>query len=375
MRSFRQTVLTKSSREKLLRWVSLALMLAIAALYFSLPAFAQTKYVITDGDNVIVCMSTSTDPQVVIEEAGLKLGESDTYTTQKQDGVSQIKINRVQMVSVYEGGQMSVVGSYGGTVADILDALDLTLSPNDVLSCSLDTETYDGMDIRIVHTETDTITYEESLPFETKRYESGALAPGEEVTLVEGADGLCRYTAEVIYEDGEEVSRNILSQHILSNPTDAIILRGVDRSVKEQEFSDQPNYFPASTTRPWEESGSSQPAAGESPVIPGTDQTYSTLLYCSATAYTCQDKHGVTTPGTTFSGTPARVGAIAVDPNVIPLGSKLYIVSADGEYLYGYCVAEDTGGAIKGNTVDLYYNTYDECIQFGRRDVLVYVIE
>ena len=69
------------------------------------------------------------------------------------------------------------------------------------------------------------------------------------------------------------------------------------------------------------------------------------------------------------------MGAIAVDPNVIPLGSKLYIVSADGEYLYGYCVAEDTGGAIKGNTVDLYYNTYDECIQFGRRDVLVYVIE
>ena len=149
MRSFRQTVLTKSSREKLLRWVSLALMLAIAALYFSLPAFAQNKYVITDGDNVIVCMSASTDPQVVIREAGLELGESDTYTTQKQDGVSQIKINRVQMVSVYEGGQMSVVGSYGGTVADILDALDLTLSPNDVLSCSLDTETYDGMDIRI----------------------------------------------------------------------------------------------------------------------------------------------------------------------------------------------------------------------------------
>ena len=104
MRNFRQTVLTKSSREKLLRWVSLALMLAIAALYFSLPAFAQNKYVITDGDNVIVCMSASTDPQVVIREAGLELyltqptvsahiaslekelGESDTYTTQKQDG-------------------------------------------------------------------------------------------------------------------------------------------------------------------------------------------------------------------------------------------------------------------------------------------------
>ena len=77
----------------------------------------------------------------------------------------------------------------------------------------------------------------------------------------------------------------------------------------------------------------------------------------------------------TYSGTPARVGAIAVDPNIIPLGSKLYIVSEDGQYVYGYCVAEDTGSAIKGYAVDLYYNYYDECIQFGRRDVTVYVIE
>ena len=66
---------------------------------------------------------------------------------------------------------------------------------------------------------------------------------------------------------------------------------------------------------------------------------------------------------------------MAVDPKVIPLGTKMYIVSADGEYLYGYCVAEDTGGAIQGNIVDLFFNTYEECIQFGRRDVLIYILD
>ena len=48
--------------------------------------------------------------------------------------------------------------------------------------------------------------------------------------------------------------------------------------------------------------------------------------------------------------------------------------NADGEYIYGYCVAEDTGGLIKGNLVDLYYDTHDECIQFGRRDIIIYFL-
>ena len=79
--------------------------------------------------------------------------------------------------------------------------------------------------------------------------------------------------------------------------------------------------------------------------------------------------------GHTASGTVAEVGKVAVDPKVIPLGSKLYIVSQDGQYVYGYCSAEDTGGLIKGNKVDLYFSTWDECIQFGYRPVTIYVVE
>ena len=66
---------------------------------------------------------------------------------------------------------------------------------------------------------------------------------------------------------------------------------------------------------------------------------------------------------------------LAVDPSVIPLGSKLYIETSDGGYVYGYATAEDTGGAIKGNKVDLFFPTYNECMSFGRRSVKVYILE
>ena len=68
------------------------------------------------------------------------------------------------------------------------------------------------------------------------------------------------------------------------------------------------------------------------------------------------------------------MGTVAVDPKVIPLGTALYIVTDDGEYIYGYCIAEDTGGAVKGNIVDLFFNTLAECYAFGRRNCTVYVL-
>ena len=78
----------------------------------------------------------------------------------------------------------------------------------------------------------------------------------------------------------------------------------------------------------------------------------------------------------TATGTPVRVGLVAVDPKVIPLKSKLYILAADGtSWMYGYAVAEDTGGAVKGNIVDLYMPDYGDCINFGRRKATIYILE
>ena len=67
------------------------------------------------------------------------------------------------------------------------------------------------------------------------------------------------------------------------------------------------------------------------------------------------------------------MGTVAVDKSTIPLGTRMYIVAANGSVIYGLAVAEDTG--VKGNKIDLYYDTYDECIQFGRRTCTVYILQ
>ena len=89
----------------------------------------------------------------------------------------------------------------------------------------------------------------------------------------------------------------------------------------------------------------------------------------TATAYTAG--HGGVDK-CTATGTSVRVGTVAVDKRVIPLGTKLYIVTNDG-IVYGTAVAEDTG--VKGNKIDLYFDTYQQCINFGRRGCTVYILK
>ena len=90
------------------------------------------------------------------------------------------------------------------------------------------------------------------------------------------------------------------------------------------------------------------------------------VVYVSATAYSAYD------PGNshyTASGTRLRRGVIAVDPSFIPLGTRVYIPG------YGEAVAEDTGGAIVGNIIDVAFDTHEEALEFGRQDLEIYILE
>ena len=71
----------------------------------------------------------------------------------------------------------------------------------------------------------------------------------------------------------------------------------------------------------------------------------------------------------------AQRGVVAVDPSVIPLGTKLYIEAEDGSWRYGYAVAGDTGGNIRGNRIDLFFDSRAEALQFGRKQARVYVLK
>jgi 3D (Asp-Asp-Asp) domain-containing protein len=102
-----------------------------------------------------------------------------------------------------------------------------------------------------------------------------------------------------------------------------------------------------------------------SPLVDG--RPVSTVLRMTATAYTAYC--GGRCSGRTALGWQAGYGIVAVDPRVIPLRTRLYIPG------YGYAVAGDTGGSIRGSRIDLGFNTYRDARQFGRRDILVYILQ
>lgn len=405
------------------RMIASAVVATLLVSLLSFTVFAQNRYVITDGDLVTAHNSFSRDPETVLKEVGIKLGEEDTYTTTYTDGVGKIDVQRMQRITVIHHGVSRTVSSYGETVAELLSRMNIVPGANDVLSCQTDRRTFNGMTVSIVQKEIRLEEYDEVISYQTNYFEDPELDPDEEIVLVEGADGSKHCQAQIVLEDGEEVSRKVLTETVTQEAVTRLVVTGVKRTILSQvgghgaigttggtavkpsdsspsKPSDGGNSKPSndnngsvtpsdgnnggsgSTTTP-SDNGSESPSAPQEPSDPdrseigentittsnGTTYTYSQKLTVKATAYSCE---GYT--GYTYSGTVARVGAIAVDPNYIPLGTKMYIVSNDGQYVYGYCVAEDTGSAIKGYKVDLYFNTIAECYAFGVRTCTLYIL-
>ena len=371
-------------RAWLRRLIVVAVLAAAVGALLSQTVFAQTSYIITDGDRVTVHRSYSSDPYEVLTEAGIELEEEDTYETGYADGMNQITVRRMQMVTVINRGAQSVIGTYGETVGSLLTRMGITPGTGDTLSCSSETQTYDGMTIELVHTETRIEEEDTVVPYPVNYYEDPDLEPDAEIVLVAGQNGLTHVKSEVTYRNGKEVSRVIVQETVKTKPVTQLVIRGVDRTIMEQPADPEPTEQSvssgstssggSSSSGPSTSGGSRYDGSAETDgnvimTSSGESYTYVDVMTCSATAYTCEGY-----VGHTYSGTLARVGAIAVDPTVIPLGTKMYVVSNDGQYVYGYCVAEDIGGGIKGNKIDLYFDTYAECWDFGVRMCTVYIL-
>lgn len=368
-------------RAWLRRLIVVAVLAAAVGALLSQTVFAQTSYIITDGDRVTVHRSYSSDPYEVLTEAGIELEEEDTYETGYADGMNQITVRRMQMVTVINRGAQSVIGTYGETAGSLLARMGITPGAGDTLSCSSETQTHDGMTVELVHTETRIEEEDTTVPYPVNYYEDPDLEPDAEIVLVAGQNGLTHVKSEVTYRNGKEVSRVVVQETVKTKPVTQLVIRGVDRTIMEQPADPEPAEQAAPAASSGTASGSSSSSGGSrydgsaetsGNVImtsSGESYTYVDVMTCSATAYTCEGY-----VGHTYSGTLARVGAIAVDPTVIPLGTKMYVVSNDGQYVYGYCVAEDIGGGIKGNKIDLYFDTYAECWDFGVRMCTVYIL-
>lgn len=344
------TRLALERKVSLIRVAAILMTLALAALLLSQTVFAQTTYVITDGSRVLVHTTSATDPKTVLGEAGLELGADDTYTTQAVAGVSEITVRRSQRVAInYYGEQMNTV-SFGETVKELLTRLNLSWSSDDTISLPLDSKTYDGMELTVSKVVYQQQSYTASLDYETTYCSDASVPAGVRVIRTPGVNGEMLCEAKVTYINGEETERTVLNQRITRQPVDEVIAIGCGSAA------------PGST-----------PIIGDSTITLPTGEvlTYTRTMFAGATAYHCE---GYT--GTTAIGTQARVGAIAVDPRVIPLGTRMFIVTNDGEYVYGIATAEDTGSLdhIVGQRIDLYYDTKAECIEFGYRECTIYFL-
>lgn len=202
-------------------------------------------------------------------------------------------------------------------------------------------------------------TYEnikEDIPFETEYIDDADMFAGEEQTVTEGVTGEKVYSYRVsLYEDGTEKERVLEGESIIKEPVNAVVKRGTKQK-------------PVST-----ESAAAQP---ESAVVSGNTingYKYTKKINMSGTAYTNSPAENAGYSVTAL-GTPLRYGVAAVDPSVIPLGTKLYVTSADGSYVYGVAVAEDTGGGIKGNKIDLCFTSMTDAKGFGKRACTVYIL-
>lgn len=332
------------------RVISLALAVVSAALLLSQTVFAKNTYVITDGGQVRVYTTYATNPADVLNQAGVELGEGDIYITEPGDGVSEITVQRSQLITVSNCGDVIQEVSYGETVESLLDRLGIVASGKYSVSVPMDTLTYDGMEVYIDSVVEVEETYTADIPYETVICYDPTLAEGQQEVRVNGVVGQLSCRAHVVYVNAQEANRTVLEETVIQQPVHEIIAVGTGVGGADDA-----------------------PAIGDGFIVTASGEvlTYYKSESFKTTAYTKTDAG---CDDITATGTYARVGAVAVDPKVIPYGTRMFIVSDDGEYVYGIATAEDCGGGVKGNHIDLYFDTTYECFQYGVRKCTVYFL-
>ena len=283
-----------------------------------------------------------------LKKAGITLADDEISVPAPDSEITKdmvISIFKTKTVSVTADGKTKDVKLALANVYDALNFAGYEVDDDDILSTSHneDVENINAVTIKRVTYKTE--SSKEKIAYDTVKKNSDDVELGETKVKTEGKDGEKIVTREVKYIDGEKTSDKVVAEKTIKKPVDKVVLVGTKGAAT---------------------SG----GAGTFTDSNGATVAYSQVLTGSGTAYTAPAGAG------TATGVRAYHGGVAVNPNIIPYGSKLYIVSTDGSFVYGYATAVDTGGALMAGTaiVDCYYNTYDECVNFGRRDVNVYVL-
>ena len=286
-------------------------------------------------------VSTASTVGGVLAEKGIVVGSGDYLAPSAGSLVTagtHIYVYHARELVLSVGGDTRTIHSRKASVAEVLDEAEVSLGPFDQVEPALDAPVEDGLTIRVVQVREELETVEEVIPLSVVYEDDPTMDMGQYLVLDWGADGLIQREYRVVYEDGLEIERELLSEWE-QEPREQIIAQGT-KPVNFVETAQGPLRY-----------------------------AYSLEMY--ATWYrpaSCGRSADNPWYGMAATGVPVHRGIVAVDPNVIPLGSRVYVPG------YGEALAADTGSAVIGNIIDLGFADH-EVPDWHSGWVTVYILE
>ena len=299
---------------------------------------AHQVKVLQDGKLTKV-WTTATTVGELLAKQGIEVAAHDQVSPTKDypiKGNLEVAVNKAFQLTLEVGGKKKQVWSTSTTVADFLRQQGVKLNELDRVEPKLTRKVGAKNIVNVTRVEKVTDVVESPVEYEIVKKEDPSLSQGKEKILVEGKKGHVSRQYEVIKENGKEVKRKILSETVMKVKRNQVVAVGMKATSVQTMNVDAPS---------------------------GKE------IYVSSTAYTasCNGCSGVTATGLNLKNNP-EAKVIAVDPSIIPLGSKVYV---DG---YGYATAADKGGAIKGNKIDVFFSSTSDAYRWGVKKVKVRVV-
>lgn len=326
-----------------------AVVMSALTLVLSVHISTNTKAItVDDGNESLVVVTMNDDAEEVLETTEVEVSERETVTVETPDTVEE---KQTMTVEVKADGISTLMNMTEGTVQDALDKAGVTLSKTDDVNRKLSSSVKHGMLIKV-----DRVTYKEykitkAIDYEVIYKYTGALRPGKSAVQTYGKEGQRTITYRKTIVNGKVTETKQVNNVVTKQPVNKVVLKGTKVGTPISK---------APYTVKLDDGG--QPLK------------YKKVLTGQCTAYTNDSGDS---GSWTATGKHVAVGLVAVDPRVIPYGTKMWITSADGSVVYGYAIAADTGGALRSGKVlvDLFMNTLTECNSFGRRNMKVYILE
>ncbi len=315
------------------------------------------KVIVMEDEQETTYYTTAETVADFLEKEAIALSEHDSISHNKEEAIKDnlnIHIDKAFEVTINDAGKKETIWTTGGTIAELLANNDVELTELDRVEPSKDKEVSESLEIDVTRVEKVTDIVEEEVDFAIVKKSDASIKKGTEEVVTKGEKGTIEKHYEVVLENGKEVSRELLKEETVKAAKEQVVAVGTKEESKPVVTT---TVAKAATTTEDVQTLASR----------GTEEDGVTTLYMHATAYNWDcascDGRGLTSTGYDLKANPN--GVVSVDPNVIPLGTKVWIEG------YGYAIARDTGGNIKGNRIDVHLPTIQQARDYGSKTVKV----